>query len=236
MIAKFNEFKKNNLFNIIIIAIIIQLFFSFGFCLDTNNSLEFSAMKAKFMDIDINMEIPIVISNYNEGLILEYSTFVFANSRNQIVNNLEAYYFDSNNNKAFAVIKDDNFGNKIAVFKITNLQQNNISFFINANIKSENKSVLSNLKYNLTKEILENSAYKLSSEYIQSDASEIKTVLDNIKESDDAITELVNITNWVHQNIAYDLSYGDEVYDSLTTLKNKKGVCDELAILEAAFL
>ncbi|MFH0905885.1 MAG: transglutaminase-like domain-containing protein, partial [archaeon] len=47
---------------------------------------------------------------------------------------------------------------------------------------------------------------------------------------------LVNITNWVHQNIAYDLSYGDEVYDSLTTLKNKKGVCDELAILEAAFL
>ena len=202
---------------------------------ETTNRLDFDAIKTKAIDVDINVEYPIVIKSYAEGDSLIFKTPIPFNSRNQKVET-ETYYFNKIGEKIKGEIEEDEFGNSIAIFNIENIELNKYVFYINSNVKSENKIILNNDVFDLTEDINDFIDYKLPSRNIQSDKSEIISLVNMIKQSNNSLEEVVNITNWVHQNIDYDLEYANSVEDSLTVLSNRAGVCDEFANLAAALL
>lgn len=204
------------------------------FAEENDNSLDFSAMKTKYISMDLNITMPIYVSGYTENSEFTYKTAIFSNYKTQTVD-IEAYYFDENNNKILAEIISEN-GNRYAIFKVKPVTKTEYLFYISGSIVSENKTIFNNQDHNLNQEILEEKEYTLSSRFIQSNSLEIKTIAKYLKQSEDAIENLVNVTNWVHDYLEYDNSYIEEVIDSKTILSEKKGVCDEFAILEAAIL
>lgn len=237
--------KDYNINNKLFICFLI---FIFIFIINTNfiyanisEELGFPAVQAKYLDIDINIEIPVYISNYSQNNSFKFKTFAFYNSRNQDAD-FQIYYIDNEGEKKFAEIKKDDYGNDIAYFNVDKIKQSEYKFKLEGDIISENNIVLNTEKYNLQEPITnENSnenieIYKSASQYIKSDHPDIINLSKNITKSDYALEELVNITNWVHQNVSYDLNYANVVLDSVSVLNNRKGVCDELAILEAAIL
>jgi len=204
------------------------------FAEENDNSLEFSAMKTKYISIDLNITMPIYVSGYTENSEFTYKTAIFSNYKTQTVD-IEAYYFDGNNNKILAEIINEN-GNRYAIFKVKPVTKTEYLFYISGSIVSENKTIFNNQDHNLNQEIFEEKEYTLSSRFIQSNSLEIKTIAKYLKQSEDAIENLVNVTNWVHDYLEYDNSYIEEVIDSKTILSERRGVCDEFAILEAAIL
>lgn len=200
-----------------------------------SNQLNFNTIKAKYIDVDINLEIPMSVSNYNENSKITFKTPIFYNSTTQQVE-ISAFYYNNLGEKIPAEIIEDEYGNSIAVFEIETINMPEYVFYIQGNVKSTNKIIFTNNRYDLKNEINDYNEYKLPTENIQPDRSEIISITNAIKKSDDAIEELTNIVDWVHQTITYDLSYVSEIVDSISVLSNRKGVCDEFANLTAAIL
>jgi len=220
-----NKFK-------VIILLVLVLFSSSVFA---EQRLNFDAIKSKMIDVDVNLTVPVLITGYEKNNTFTFTTPVFSNQRSQIVSR-DIYYIDSKGTKIQAIIEKDEYGNDIATFNVDPINQNAYDFHINANVKAENKIVLSKTKYDLNKPITDNNMYLEPTKNIQSNRSEIISVANAIKTSNDAITEIVEITNWVHQNVTYDTAYSDVVEDSVTVLSTRRGVCDEFANLTAALL
>ena len=215
---------------ILFLLLLSNMIFAFG-----QEALGFYAIKGKYIDVDVNITLPVNINKYEANNKFTLKTPIFSNSRTQKVD-VNAFYYDSNLEKVYATIQEDQFGNSIAVFDINEITKPSYIFYIQGKIKSENKIVLNNKSYNLSEGISDYNEYKLPTKNIQSNSSQIISLAQLLKTGDDALTELVNITNWVHQNIQYDLNYADVVDDAIEVLNNRKGVCDEFAILEAAIL
>ena len=240
----FNCKAKSKKMAIYLILILIVLFninniYSYEF----SEELDFSATKSKYLYIDVNVDIPIYLSNYTENSTFKFKTHTFYNSRTQNAN-FQVFYLNNNNEQVFGNIKKDEYDNDVVEFDVNNINQGEFIFKLQGKIVSENKIVLNTEKYDLNTSITnENSRvsediekYKLSSKYIKSNESEIISLAENLKKSDFAVEELVNITNWVHENIEYDLEYAGVVNNALEVLELRKGVCDEISILEAAIL
>jgi hypothetical protein len=235
------DFKYKFIFYIIFILFLFNI--NYIVASEFNEELNFSATKSKFLYLDINVDMPVYISNYTENSSFTFKTHTFYNSRTQTAN-FQTFYLNSNNEKILGNIKKDKYGNDIVEFDVNTINQSEFIFRLQGKIASENKIVLNTEKYDLNIPITnENSRisedieqYKLATKYIKSNESEIISLAENLKKSNDAVEELVNITNWVHENIEYDLSYADVVNNSLEVLENRKGVCDELSILQAAIL
>lgn len=216
-----------------IIFLFVVLFSTFIYSENQNNILESSAMKTKYISLDVNIVLPINFTNYTSSDEFTYKTAIFQNLNNQEVD-ISAYYYDTTGTKILGEILTEG-ENKYAFFKVKPINRNQYVFYISGQIVSEDKFVLENLKPELipiTEEIKE---YTKSTKFIQSDSSEIRTVANYLKKSDD-LENLVYITNWIHTYLTYDLDYVSMVNDSLAVLSNAKGVCDEFAILEAAIL
>lgn len=199
---------------------------------DNNNSLEYSAMKIKYISTDINVVLPIYFSNYTSSDEFTYKTAIFQDLDNQDVN-VTAYYYDNDGIKVFGDIVSEG-ENKYALFKIKPIRRNEYIFYISGNVVSEDKFILeNNHPSTISDEIME---YTKATKFIQSDNSEIRTVANFLKKSNDPLENLVYVNNWVHSYIAYDLGYVSMVNDAIAVLSDRKGVCDEFAILEAAIL
>ena len=199
---------------------------------DNNNSLEYSAMKIKYISTDINVVLPIYFSNYTSSDEFTYKTAIFQDLDNQDVN-VTAYYYDNDGIKVFGDIVSEG-ENKYALFKIKPIRRNEYIFYISGDVVSEDKFILeNNHPSTISDEIME---YTKATKFIQSDNSEIRTVANFLKKSNDPLENLVYVNNWVHSYIAYDLGYVSMVNDAIAVLSDRKGVCDEFAILEAAIL
>ncbi len=201
---------------------------------DNNSALGFSAMKTKSISVNINIESTIYFSNYTNKDEIIYKIPVFYDSTNQQAN-FEAYYYDNNGNKIFANTKQEN-GNSYATFNIKPIERSEYVFFISGNVISENKTNITNNTGNLADISEKLKDYTKETKFIKSDTSEIRTLANFLKSSDDPLENLVNVTNWVHGYLEYDLEYVSVVNNALTVLAEKKGVCDEFSILEAAIL
>ncbi len=215
--------------------LILLLLIIFSSTVFADQKLNFDAIKTKMIDVDINLTVPILITSYQENNSFTFTTPIFSNQRSQIVSR-DVYYIDSHGTKIPATIETDEYGNDIATFEIETIDSYKYDFHINTNIKAENKIILPKTKYDLTNPITDNNEYLEPTRNIQSNRSEIISLANAIKTSNDAITEIVEITNWVHQNIVYDAIYSDSIEDSITVLSTRKGVCDEFANLTAALL
>ena len=221
----------------IIVLFCLLIVFSFGIFADSENSneLDFDVIKAKKLDVDVEIIIPIHLSDYTEKNNFIFKTPVFYDSPSQRVE-LDAYYLDYLGNKKNADFEEDEYGNKIAVFKIDSIKKDNYEFVISANIVSENKLILTKNIFLLDNNITEYEEYKLPSLNIQSDRGEIISLSKQISQTNNSFKELVEYTNWVHQNITYNLEYSNNSYESIEVLEEMQGVCDEFAVLEAALL
>lgn|GEM_PF-960603 len=215
--------------------LVLLLLILFSTTVFAEQKLNFDAIKTKMIDVDVNLTIPIIITDYQENNSFTFTTPVFSSQRSQIVSR-DVYYIDSHGTKIPATIEVDESGNDIATFEIEKIDSYKYSFHINTNIKAENKIILSKAKYDLTNPIIDNNEYLEPTRNIQSNRSEIISLANAIKTSNDAITEIVEITNWVHQNIVYDTNYSNSIEDAITVLSTRKGVCDEFANLTAALL
>ena len=220
-----------------IIILFFLIFLSFNVFGDTgsSNELDFDVIKAKKLNVDVKLIVPIHLSNYTEKNNFIFKTPVFYNSDSQKVE-LDAYYLDYLGNKQTAEFEEDEYGNKIAVFKIDSIKKDNYEFIISADIVSENKLVLTKNIFSLDNNINEYEEYKLPSLNIQSDRGEIISLSKQISKTNNSFKELVEYTNWVHQNITYNLDYSNYSYESIEVLEEMQGVCDEFAVLTAALL
>lgn len=199
---------------------------------EQNNNLQSSAMKIKYISTDINVVLPIYFSNYTSSDEFTYKTAIFQDLDNQDAN-VSAYYYDNDNTKVYGDIVNEG-ENKYALFKIKPLRRNEYIFYISGSIISEDDFVLeTNADSTIPKEIIE---FTKATKFIQSDSSEIRTVANFLKKSNDPLENLVYVNNWVHSYIDYDLGYVSMVNDAVAVLSDRKGVCDEFAILEAAIL
>jgi transglutaminase-like putative cysteine protease len=228
-----NNQKRKNMKKITIVFLFVVLFSTFVYSGDQNNVLESSAMKIKYISLDVNIFMPINFSNYTSSDEFTYKTAIFQSLNNQEVD-VSAYYYDDNGDKILGEIIDDG-ENKYATFKVKPITKNQYVFYISGHIVSEDKIVLDQLKPDLIPITEENKEYTKSTRYMQSDSTEIRTVANYLKKSDD-LENLVYVTNWVHSYLTYDMDYVSIVNDSLSVLSDAKGVCDEFAILEAAIL
>lgn len=216
----------------IVYVIFLILFLSPVFAND--NSLAFSAMQTKYISLDLTIESPIYFSNYGTNDEFTFKTSIFSSNRTQTAE-IEAYYLDDSENKIFAEIVTEN-DNRYAIFKVKPITRDTYKFYVSGAIVSENKIVLNNIIYDLTNEISEEAEYKAPSKFIQSDSLEIKAIAKHLQTSNDALENLVNVTNWVHDYVEYDFDYVPVVNDSKKVLADGKGVCDEISILAGAIL
>lgn len=201
----------------------------------SEETLDFSAIKSKYIDVNFLIEIPITINEYQEGDNFIFKTPIFSDNQKTQKVNIEAYYLE-NGEKIFAEISEDKFGNKIAIFNVKPITKFKYVFYLEGNIISENKIVFSNDVFDLKNPITEYEEYTKSTKYIKSDNLEIITLANTLKYSDNALEQITYLTNWVHQYLEYDLIYADSVEDSIKVLAERKGVCDEFSILLAAIL
>jgi transglutaminase-like putative cysteine protease len=207
----------------------------------SNEPLDFTVVNAQHIDVDMNVDMPVYISNYGSEDSFVFRTKGFIDTRFQKVD-FEYFYYDSVGNKIYGETEEDEEGNIQVTYTINPVTKTEYVFSAHGNIVSENNVILKNQKYDLSTEITNEIAgedvekYMQSTRYIQSSESEILTLAENLKQSDDALLELVNIVNWVNQNIEYDLSYANVMLNSLQVLKNRKGVCNEISTLTAAIL
>jgi len=223
----FIENKTNTMRKIILLLAICMLLTNI-FAEDQNTTLPFSAMKAKEISIDISLELPIYFSNYTETDEFTYKTPIFENQNTQQAN-VSAFYFDNNGTKVLGEIVSEN-GNNYAIFKIKPIKRNEYIFYISGEIVSRNNFISNNYSTENLEE------YTKSTTYIKSDSSEIRTIANNLRISDDDLENLVYVNNWVHSYLEYDLAFIPLINDSLKTLSERKGVCDEFSVLVAAIL
>lgn len=218
---------------IAIIFVFVVLFSSVICAEKQNNVLENSAMKTKYIALDVNISLPITFTNYTSSDEFTYKTAIFHNLENQEVD-VSAYYLDTDGTKIFGETITEG-ENKYAFFKVKPITKNQYVFHISGHIVSEDKFVLENKKAELLSIPEEIKEYTKPTKFIQSDSSEIRTVANYLKKSDD-LENIVYVTNWIHTYLTYDMAYVSVINDSLTVLSDAKGVCDEFAILEAAIL
>ena len=112
---------------------------------------------------------------------------------------------------------------------------NKLKFNIEQNlvIKSEPKQIQKKEKYPLTKIPLDITPYTQFTEHIDY-SEEIKKLADELVENEDDLFIIENkLSNWVNQNIIYDLSSvnSEANIPSSKVLKNRNGVCDEITNL-----
>lgn len=217
-----------------IIIVTFCLFLSVVSAEEQNNVLAYSAMKTQYISTDINIVLPIYFSNYTSSDEFTYKTAIFLDQENQDAD-VTGYYYDNDGSKIFGDIISEN-GNDYVLFKVRPIRRSEYVFYISGKIISENKFVLPNQTVSLENIPEDIKEFIKATKFIQSDSSEIRTVANFLKKDDDPIENLVNITNWVHSYVTYDLDYVSMINDSIAVLSDRKGVCDEFAILEAAIL
>ncbi|NCP72307.1 transglutaminase domain-containing protein [archaeon] len=219
----------------IILLIFLLLITPLGYLEETDSqSLDFDVIKTKFMDVNVSIEIPIYLDQYSQESSFVLTTPVFVTTNSQSVD-LEAYYLE-NGQKVYADYSEDEYGNKFAIFDIKKITKAQYSFFVDARIVSENKIIFAEDVFSLENEITDFKEYKASTRYINSDSSEIISMANYLKKSDNALKELTNIIDWTYNFVEYDLSYSDKTVEAVNVLSERKGVCSEFAILAAAIL
>ncbi|MBS3061249.1 MAG: transglutaminase domain-containing protein [Candidatus Diapherotrites archaeon] len=131
-------------------------------------------------------------------------------------------------------------GNRYAVFELKNLvqylQDPSFDIYSDAIIKTRARFAL-HQDYNLTRPMTENTEFILPSDYIESDDATLSAKVQLEFQSASELETIRHITEWVHENIAYDYgTYYNGVWSARQTYENRAGVCDEFANLTAAFL
>lgn len=152
--------------------------------------------------------------------------------------NLSFYPFDDENQKVInlAIEPSAKLSNKVIQFQWHAPQERELSFNINADVKTFNRyiPVKSKVEFPIKKIPEELREYTLPSKTIDSDNEEIiKSANELAAGEDDLFSVVYKLAEWTNSNIKYDLStLTAEISQKASwVLSNKQGVCDELTSL-----
>ena len=128
----------------------------------------------------------------------------------------------------------DEWGNRFAVFTITDPGVRNFDYEIIAEVRTDYFRPLQD--FDLSQGIDQHLDFAQPTEHIESNHGSILSLQSSQFTSDSELEFVRQVTNWVNDFVSYDLAYVDVVHSSTEVLATGKGVCDEYANLEAALL
>ncbi len=132
-----------------------------------------------------------------------------------------------------AKTEEDDYGNRYAVFEVN--EKGSFTYKIEAMVHKKVRP--RGLKdFNLSQGITEFSEYTEATEYIESDDAGMRTLALNRFPQDSWLETVAEVIDWTHKYVTYDKAYFPEVYSAKQTYQNKRGTCDEFAVLSAAML
>src|SRR3989338_3357479 len=134
-----------------------------------------------------------------------------------------------------AAHESDEFGNKYAIFKISNIESANFEYTINARIRTSS-SVFDLKDYDLSAPINAETRFLQESTYIQSNDAGIRSLAFSTLDSNSLLENAIKAAEFAHGYITYDLDYFTTVLSSKEVLDVRKGTCDEFSNLTAALL
>ncbi len=210
------------------IAILIFLIFcSSAFGIEIENSSTVQSVTAK-----ITIEGTGTITGNLQGREAEIEVLSFNEGYGQKVLSLSEV-LEINGKTINGIGKEDELGNRYALFKIGEI--GNFSYKIEALIETDAMPpVIEDI--DLSQEITEFEEFLQPSENIESNHESIRTFVFNTFDSSSWLETIVEVTQWTYDNMEYDLKYFPETYSAVSTLKERKGVCDEFAVLAASML
>jgi transglutaminase/protease-like cytokinesis protein 3 len=166
------------------------------------------------------------------GQDVEIEVLSFPETANQRMLSLNES-FEINGKSIPGESKLDKWGNNYALFKVN--ETGSFNYTIEAVV--ETNVLFPDLQeYDLATKITEGQEFLNPSENIESNSEAIRTAALNLFESESWLNTVVGVTAWTYESIEYDLGYYPETHSATTTLRTKKGVCDEFAVLGAAML
>ena len=132
-----------------------------------------------------------------------------------------------------AKTESDDYGNRYAVFEVN--EKGSFTYKIEAMVHKKVRA--RGLKdFNLGQGITEFEEYTNGTKYIESDDAGMRTLALNRFPQDSWLETVAEVIDWTHKYVTYDKSYFPEVYSAKETYENKRGTCDEFAVLSAAML
>ena len=192
-----------------------------------DNSTMVQSLKAK-----VTVKGEGTISGDMQGTPVEIQVLSFKDTEHQKVLSLKET-LKINGKPLKAKAETDDWQNRYASFEVR--ETGYFSYEIEAEI--ETNSEMPNLKEaQLENGITENREFLQPTKNIQSNDEAIRTLAFNRFPEEEFLEALTSITEWTNENLEYDLSYYPGTYPSLTVLEEKKGVCDEYAVLAAALM
>ncbi len=206
---------------------IFLIFCSSAFGIEIENSSTVQSVTAK-----ITIEGTGTIAGNLQGKEAEIEVLSFNKGYGQKVLTLSEI-LEINGKTINGIGKKDELGNRYALFKIG--ETGNFSYKIEALIETDAMPPVIE-DFDLSHEITEFEEFLQPSENIESNHESIRTFAFNTFDNSSWLETLVEITQWTYDNIEYDLSYFPETYSAVSTLKERKGVCDEFAVLAASML
>ncbi|MDP6671165.1 MAG: transglutaminase-like domain-containing protein [archaeon] len=132
-----------------------------------------------------------------------------------------------------AKTKLDDYGNQYAIFEIN--ERGTFTYKIEAMVHKKVRP--RGLKdFNLSQNITEFEEYLEETKYIESNDAGMRTLALNRFPKDSWLETVAEVIDWTHKYVTYDKTYFPEVYSAKETYRNKRGTCDEFAVLSAAML
>ena len=134
-----------------------------------------------------------------------------------------------------ATHESDEFGNRYAIFKISNIESANFKYTINARIRT-NSAVFELQDYDLGNPINAETQFLQESTYIQSNDAGIRSLAFSTLNSNSVLENAIKASEFAHGYITYDLDYFTTVLSAKEVLDVRRGTCDEFSNLTAALL
>ncbi len=122
----------------------------------------------------------------------------------------------------------DSFGNNLLTFTLVPSQQRQI-VTMNALISSRSAGEFEQVTGDL-------SAFTQPSEYVVITPQIAAKAAELVGSEINPLKKATILTSWVHNNVAYDLSYKDRILDSQKVFEGRRGVCNEFSHLLIAML
>ncbi len=168
----------------------------------------------------------------NDTIEIKLQTFS-GNETQEILGIMEALQIG--NRTINATHESDAFGNRYAIFRISNIESADFKYIINARIRT-NAAIFELQDYDLSTAINAETQFLQESTYIQSNDAGIRSLAFSTLDSDSVLENVIKAAEFAHGYITYDLDYFTTVLSAKEVLDVRKGTCDEFSNLTAALL
>lgn len=211
-------------------VLVLLLALSGAFALEMGNPI-------RVQSADVNVVITgngTISGNIGAGDTVEIKLQTFSGNETQEMLGI-AEILQIGSRTIYATHESDAFGNRYAIFKISNIESPSFKYIINARIRT-NSAVFGLQDYDLGNPINAEAQFLQESTYIQSNDAGIRSLAFSTLDSNSVLENVIKAAEFAHGYITYDLDYFTTVLSAKEVLDVRKGTCDEFSNLTAALL